>query len=106
MFASSGIEDLVIEAATTIEVLDGLEIPVPCVGHLIAIKVLARDDRRRPQDRVDLHALFEVADERDVAVARAALQLITERGYARGRVLDEELRDALDELGPEQSTEA
>lgn len=106
LFASSGIEDLLIEEATRIEVLDGLEIPVPRVGHLIAIKVLARDDRRRPQDRVDLHALFEVADDRDIAVARAALRLITERGYARGRVLEEELRRALDELGRETSTEA
>ena len=32
--------------------------PVASIAHLIALKVLARDDRTRPQDRLDLAGLF------------------------------------------------
>jgi predicted nucleotidyltransferase len=98
LFASSGIEPEIVRAATVIEVLGDLEIPVATVGHLIATKILARDDRHRPQDRVDLQALFEVAVDRDLAEARAALELVEQRGCARGRPLSQELDRAIDEL--------
>jgi hypothetical protein len=68
------------------------------------MKVLARDDRTRPQDRVDLVGLFRKATRDDIATARTALALIHERGYGRGRPLLDELRDALDELGPESGS--
>ncbi|MEZ4447317.1 MAG: nucleotidyl transferase AbiEii/AbiGii toxin family protein [Polyangiaceae bacterium] len=100
LFASSGIEPEVVAAATEIEILDGLTVPVAIVGHLIAMKILARDDRLRPQDRVDLAGLFQNAGDEDIATARSALHLIDERGYGRGRPLLDELRAALDELGP------
>jgi len=64
------------------------------------MKVLARDDRARPQDRVDLAGLFRKATEDDVAAARRALELVDERGYGRDRALLDELTEALDELGP------
>jgi len=99
LFASSGIEREVIHAATELEILDGFTIPVAEVAHLIAMKVLARDDRRRPQDRTDLVGLFRVATDDDLRTARAALSLITERGYGRDRSLLEELDQALEELG-------
>lgn len=54
-------------------------------GHLIALKLLARDDRLRPQDFDDLKALLREASPEDVGQAREALQLIIERGYNRGR---------------------
>jgi predicted nucleotidyltransferase len=101
LFASSGIEREVVGAAITLEILDGLRVPVASVAHLIAMKVLARDDRRRPQDRVDLGALLRVATPDDLRVAREALELIIERGYARDRALVEELERALVELGPD-----
>jgi predicted nucleotidyltransferase len=98
LFASSGVEDVVIADAAVIEVLQGLEIPVASVGHLTAMKVLARDDKHRPQDRVDLHALFKVATDEDLAKATTMLTLIHERGYARGRALEDDLHRALEEL--------
>jgi hypothetical protein len=58
LFASSGIEPEVVAAADWIEVVPGFTVPVARLGHLIALKVLARDDRTRPQDRVDLAALL------------------------------------------------
>lgn len=91
LFASSGIESEVVTAADDVEILPGLVTPVATTGHLIALKVLSRDDEKRPLDRADILALLEVATEVDLATARAALSLIEERGYARGKSLLTEL---------------
>lgn len=90
LFASSGIEREVVQNAERLRVLEGIEVPVATVGHLIALKVLSRDDVKRSQDLVDLRALLNVASDSDLRLARMALALISERGYARGRDL---LRD-------------
>ncbi|MGH8873015.1 MAG: nucleotidyl transferase AbiEii/AbiGii toxin family protein [Acidimicrobiia bacterium] len=95
LFASSGIEGEIVAAAEMIEVLPGLIIPVATIGHLIAMKLLARDDRQRPTDADDLRALGEVADEAAWSTAKDAVRAIAARGYNRGRDLDaalEELR--------------
>jgi len=42
LFASSGIEAGIIAAATTLEVLPGVHAATAAIGHLIALKVLAR----------------------------------------------------------------
>lgn len=93
LFASSGIEPEIVAAAQRIDVLPGLSLPVARVGHLIALKLLASDERTRPQDRVDLRALVEVADADDLDLARQAVGLIEERGYQRGRDLVAALHD-------------
>lgn len=87
LFASSGIEPEVVSAADPIEALPGFTVPVARVGHLIALKVLARDDRTRPQDRVDLAALLARADAEAVTEARKSLALVIQRGYQRERDL-------------------
>ncbi len=92
LFASSGIEP---EAARGAEQLRGpsaLEVPVARVGHLMAMKVLAQDDRRRPTDADDLRALVEVADADEWDLAQRSVDQITERGFARGRDLRGALR--------------
>jgi hypothetical protein len=99
LFASSGIEPEVVAAAEPIEALAGFTIPVARVAHLIALKVLARDDRTRPQDRVDLAALLARADGTTRAEAREALALVTRRGFHRGRDLLAALDAAAAELG-------
>lgn len=91
LFASSGIEREVVAAGEPIELLPGLTVKVARMEHLIALKVLSRDDERRPQDLVDLRALLRAATTDQVARAREALGLITERGYHRGRELEPQL---------------
>ncbi|MGH9165947.1 MAG: nucleotidyl transferase AbiEii/AbiGii toxin family protein [Acidimicrobiales bacterium] len=93
LFASSGIEAEIVEAADRLDVLPGLVLPVAVTGHLIAMKLLAADSTR-PQDAVDLRALAEVAGDTDRQTARQAVGLIEARGYARGR----DLTAALDDL--------
>ena len=87
LFASSGIEDVIAASASILAVLPGCELPVATVGHLIAMKLLARDDRHRPADADDLRALAEVASEHDWAQASNAIALITHRGFHRNRDL-------------------
>lgn len=94
LFASSGIEAEIVREAEALEVLPGLTIGVARSGHLIALKVLSRDDVRRAQDLVDLRALLRTAPADEIERARQALELITTRGYHRGR----SLRAALDAL--------
>jgi hypothetical protein len=94
LFASSGIEPEIVQAAEVLEVLPDLSMPVARTGHLIAVKLLARDDESRPQDLADLNALREVATPADLETARSALELITERGFHR----DRDLLGALDAL--------
>jgi hypothetical protein len=91
LFASSGIEKEIVADAEPIELLPKLTMSVARVGHLIAMKVLSRDDVRRPQDLVDLRGLLRVAGVDELARARHGLSLISARGYHRGRDLPSEI---------------
>ena len=87
LFASSGIEPEVAAGAERLSILPGLVLPVASVGHLVVMKLLARDDRQRPLDADDLEALRAIATETDWKVAGEAAALVMERGAARGRDL-------------------
>ena len=87
LFASSGIEPEVVAEAEPIQLLSNLTVNVALTGHLIALKVLSRDDVTRPQDLVDLRSLLRVASSADLTRARESLALIAARGYHRGRHL-------------------
>lgn len=76
-----------VAGADQVELLPGLTVKVARIEHLIALKVLSRDDLQRPQDLVDLRALLRRATAEEVARAREALRLIAARGYHRGREL-------------------
>ncbi|HWZ88798.1 MAG TPA: nucleotidyl transferase AbiEii/AbiGii toxin family protein, partial [Polyangiaceae bacterium] len=95
LFASSGIEDAIVAAAEELVVLEALAIRVATRGHLIAMKVLARDDRQRPQDWDDLRALLQDATKEDLRQAQEALVAITARSYNRGRDLSADLTRAI-----------
>lgn len=88
LFASSGIEPEIVASAEQLAIVPDIAGPVARVGHLIAVKLLACDDQRRPQDVMDLRALRAVADPAELDVARYATRLITDRGFSRGRDLD------------------
>jgi len=95
LFATSGIEPDICASADSLEVLDGVVAPVATVGHLVAMKLLSRDDDHRPQDIIDLHALIGVASDGELEVAASAVREIESRGFARGRDLEAALRDAV-----------
>ena len=91
LFASSGVEHEVVGTAEELEVFEDVTAPVASVASLIALKLLARDDVVRPQDRVDLVALLHVASSSDMATAYDLAVLISDRGYHRGKDLTAEL---------------
>jgi hypothetical protein len=63
-----------------------------------AMKLLARDDRRRPQDADDLRELLLVARARDLARAKRSVRLIEARGFARRRNLSSALARAVRQI--------
>lgn len=87
LFASSGIERELAADAEPIEIVPGLTLPIATVGHLIALKLLARDDAHRPNDAADLRLLAGAASGADLDVARQAIELIEARGFNRDRDL-------------------
>lgn len=98
LFASSGIEPEIVAQATALEIWPGTIGKVARTGHLIALKLLSRDPRKRPQDQVDLIALITAADADERALAFAATRLIEDRGFSRDRRLVDDLQQLLAEL--------
>jgi predicted nucleotidyltransferase len=92
LFASSGIEDQIVAQADRLEMWPGCVVPVASIGHLVALKLLSRDDRRL-QDQLDLQALLAVATTTDLEEARQAATMIVARGFGRGRDLPHDLGD-------------
>ena len=98
LFCSSGIEEIVVQSAGQLEISPGFSAPVAAAGHLIAMKVLARDDKERPQDRLDLKALLKISSEAEIRRAEEALVSIVDSGFHRGRDLKGDLQKAIEEL--------
>jgi predicted nucleotidyltransferase len=94
LFASSGIEPEIVSEAEQATFLRGVKGPLALTGHLIALKVLSRNDQTRPQDAADLRALLQKASSSDIERARRSLQLIESRGYHRDRPLLTLLQEA------------
>ena len=91
LFASSGIEPELCETAERLEVFPGVVVPVARLESLLAIKILARDDVTRPQDRQDIRMLLRAMNDQQMAVARQLLDSITARGFNRGKDLQAEM---------------
>lgn len=102
LFASSGIEEEVVCGADRLEILPGFVANIATVGHLLALKILARDDRTRPQDLDDIRALLREATPGDLATAREAVRLIASRGFARDRALVDQLEAIVAEAREEE----
>lgn len=92
LFASTGIESDICAAAEHVA-MEGFVIPVATVGHLLAMKLLARSDHR-PQDAIDLDALLKVLTPGERARAITAVDQIERLGANRGKPLRRQL-DAL-----------
>ncbi|MEY3806069.1 MAG: hypothetical protein RIR69_881 [Actinomycetota bacterium] len=90
LIASSGIETEVVTNAESLEIVQGVRLPVARTGHLIALKLLSVAPGRET-DAADLRNLASVATEVEWNLASEAVTQIQERGFARGRHLDDQL---------------
>ncbi len=86
LFASSGIEADIAEAAEPLEILPGLIVPVAQAGHLLSMKLLSRDIGR-PHDQADVISLIAIMDDVQWDIAADAASTIENRGFQRGRDL-------------------
>jgi Ribonuclease G/E len=94
LFASSGIEQEIVQESERLEVFSGLSIPVARTGHLIAVKVLAASNTRA-KDIDDARSLVRHADPTEIRRAREAAELIARRGFDRGKNVQAELERLL-----------
>ena len=104
LFASSGIEVEIVAAADTIEVMPSLMVPVAKAGHLLALKVLSRDDAERPQDAADIRSLLDGLSDEEERLATEAATLIQHRGFNRSREIVADVRTALSLRRPSQQS--
>ena len=91
LFASSGIEPELVATAEESEIFPGMYGLVATIPSLIALKVLSADNTRRLQDIIDIQYLLKEASQQEIDDARNLLDLITERGYNRNKVLQKDL---------------
>ncbi len=88
LMASSGVETEIVAGAEVMEVFPGVSVPVCRAAHLVVLKILARDDDTRPQDRIDLVVLAAQLDDPAWREAAELAALVRARGYDRGRDLE------------------
>jgi predicted nucleotidyltransferase len=91
LFATCGIEQDIVADAEPLAVDEGLTVRVARTGHLIAQKLLAQHPVKRPQDSIDARRLLQDAPASEIDLARRAMRLISERGYARGKSREADL---------------
>lgn len=98
LFATCGIEAEVVRNARTILLDTGDAVPIASRAHLVAMKLLS-ERPGRPNDRADLHALLTVVTAKELAEVKSCLELITARGYSRGKDLRAALLERLADIG-------
>jgi hypothetical protein len=100
LVACAGVEAEVVAAATPMEIMPGVVIPVARVGHLIALKVLAG----RMKDVEHIQALVREMGVEDLRIARETVDLIERRGFQENpeRNLLVELGKLLDQARSDQ----
>lgn len=87
LFASSGVESEVVAGAEPIDVFENLQVAVASLPALLALKVLSVDPISRPQDVIDIKNLLAESNVDEQQETIRLLQLITDRGYHRGKNL-------------------
>jgi hypothetical protein len=100
LFASSGIENEIIQDADVIEILPNVKAKVASLSSLIAMKVLSADSDDRLQDILDIKSLIKNASQIDLDSAKNLMKLITERNYNRNKDLIAEFDSYLNRFLP------
>jgi hypothetical protein len=90
LFASTGIETEICQAAERLDLVPGVAVPVAAAGHLVAMKLLSRAVHRL-QDDIDLQHLRAVLTAEDVRLAREGVTRVEALGANRGRPLRADL---------------
>lgn len=92
LFSACGIEREIVQGATKIEILAGLEVPVASLPSLIAMKTLSSGNKKRRQDLLDLEHLISDASESELAEAEKLVKLTVSRGFGGGQICSKFLK--------------
>jgi len=98
-FASSGVEQEVLEAATLEELTEEIALPIVQAEDLIALKLLAVHNRRRPRDTEDVLNLIDSVPKERLNRTRELLKLIEARRPLSGKGLEEILDELIEASG-------
>lgn len=98
LFATCGIETEIVREARVVPLGRGRGLPVARRPHLIAMKLLSVGPGR-PNDVGDLVAMLSSVSARELGEVRTCLDLITLRGYGRGKDLQAALATHLTAIG-------
>lgn len=96
LFASSGIEQEIVERATAVALPHTGDVPVAAAEELLSMKVLSMTERRL-QDRIDAQRLLACNPRLDLDRVRDNLRRIRERGYDRNEDLEGKLSALLEQ---------
>ena len=66
------VDDGVAREADALEIFGALSAPMATIGHLVALKRLARDDYSRSQDHADLRSIWCASRARPLSTTRDA----------------------------------
>lgn len=98
LFSSTGVEQEIVAASVRTELVSGVWMPIAARADLIAMKLLSQDPERRPLDIADLNSLMHGVSSSELERAHRLIELITSRGYSRGRDLKRELEKLISRL--------
>jgi len=103
-FANFGIEQEVLEKASEEELTDEISLPIVQAEDLIALKLLAVNNRNRPRDSEDILNLLEHVSTARLKRTRQLLRLMAERRPVSAQNL-EQLLDELIEVADESDAD-
>ena len=103
-FANFGIEQEVLEKASEEELTDEISLPIVQAEDLIALKLLAVNNRNRPRDSEDILNLLEHVSTARLKRTRQLLRLMAERRPVSAQNL-EQLLDKLIEVADESDAD-
>lgn len=87
-FASSGIEQEVVDAASNLEIVESIELPVVQPEDLIVLKLLAVANRSNLQDTQDVLNLLQTIEPARLERTRSLMRLVSERRPQSGGRLE------------------
>lgn len=91
IFGTTGIEAEIVATAEPVMILENVVVPTATAESLLAMKVLSATEQR-VRDIADIQAILVNSVAVDTGLVERLLELIEERGYARGQDLREKWR--------------
>lgn len=98
LFNATGIEKHIVESADLLPITSRSKVLVAALGHLVAMKILAHDEVRRPQDMIDIVNLLKISKDKDIKLAKEAVRRMDKLKMSSEKNCVDELKKVLKKL--------